>query len=197
MKRISVYCASSEGCHEDYRVAARRVGEILADRGATVVYGGGAVGSMGAVADGALSRGGEVIGVIPHFMVDLEWAHLRVTRLDRVEDMRARKHRMLEGSEGVIALPGGTGTLEELLEVLTLKRLGIYAGPVFLVNTRGYWDAFTRFLDHCVEERFMNTKHAEMWTLVDGPEALPTALDSAPQWPDDAIGFATVPPSSD
>ncbi len=197
MKRISVYCASSEGCDAEYREAARKVGETLAARGITVVYGGGAVGSMGAVADGALSRGGEVIGVIPHFMVDLEWAHSGVTRLDRVEDMRARKHRMLEGSEGVIALPGGTGTLEELLEVLTLKRLGIYSAPVFLVNTRGYWDAFVQFLDHCVSERFMNAKHAEMWTLVDGPDALPAALDAAPSWPDDAIGFATVPPTGD
>lgn len=194
MKRVCVYCASSQGCAPDYHQAAHQLGEVLACHGYTIVYGGGAVGSMGALANGALGMGGEVIGVIPHFMVELEWAHEGVTCIERVDDMRIRKHKMLDGSCATIALPGGSGTLEELFEVLTLKRLGIYRNPIVLVNTRGYFDELTRFLNHCIDERFMNPQHAKMWSVVPGPEEVVEVLTSGPDWPENAVTFAGVPP---
>src|SRR5688572_16651063 len=139
VKTICVYCASSQRCDAAYHAAARRVGEVLVEHGYGIVYGGGAKGSMGAVADGALGRGGKVRGILPRFMQDLEWGHPRLTELRIVEDLRARKHLMLSESHGLVALPGGCGTLEELFEALTLKRLGLYVHPIVLLNTRNYF----------------------------------------------------------
>ncbi|HEY7871286.1 MAG TPA: TIGR00730 family Rossman fold protein, partial [Rudaea sp.] len=114
--RVCVYCASSQMCDADYHAAATRLGELLAADHHTIVYGGGAVGLMGSLANGALSRGGKVIGIIPRFMTEVEWQHPGIENLEVVEDMRERKHRLLTGSDAVVALPGGCGTLEELFE---------------------------------------------------------------------------------
>src|SRR5215470_3689400 len=159
-RAVCVYCASSRSAHPDYRAAARRLGEVLATEGVGIVYGGGAVGSMGALADGALARGGRVIGILPRFMADLEWGHKGLTDLQLVEDLRTRKHMMLTLSQGAIALPGGSGTLEELLEAITLKRLGLYLNPILLVNTRGYFDPLLTVLEHAIAEHFMDERHA-------------------------------------
>ena len=140
-RSVCVYCASSRSAHPDYREAARRLGRVLAQGGVTVVYGGGAVGSMGALADGVLAAGGRIIGVLPQFMAELEWGHPGLTELQLVEDLRTRKHAMLTMSQAAIALPGGSGTLEELLEAITLKRLGLYLNPIVLINTRGFFHA--------------------------------------------------------
>src|SRR4051812_25582772 len=129
MNKICVYCASSRSCAPEYHDAAFRLGGILATAGFTVVYGGGGAGSMGALADGAISRGGRVIGILPRFMQELEWGHKGLSELRLVEDLRIRKHLMLSESQAVVALPGGSGTLEELLETITLKRLGLYLNP--------------------------------------------------------------------
>src|SRR4249920_2119993 len=145
--RICVYAASSPQAAPEFLDAARKLGEILAENQCSIVYGGGSQGLMGAVADGALSRGGQVIGILPKFMADLEWGHPGLTHLDLVEDMRERKHRLLSDSDAVIALPGGCGTLEELSEAITLKRLGLYFNPIVLVNTNGFWDPLIRMLD--------------------------------------------------
>src|SRR4249920_1267950 len=154
--RICVYCASSEHCDRIYHDAATALGRLLAEAGCTIVYGGGAVGLMGSLANGALAAGGDVIGIIPRFMTEVEWQHPGLAALEVVEDMRERKHRLLTGSDAVIALPGGCGTLEELSEAITLKRLGLYFNPIVLVNTRGFWDPLIRLLDDMVRERFMN-----------------------------------------
>jgi uncharacterized protein (TIGR00730 family) len=114
---------------------------------------------MGALADGALSRGGRITGVLPRFMNDLEWGHAGLTELHLVEDMHTRKHRLLSGSYAVVALPGGSGTLEELLEAITLKRLGLYFGPIVLVNTRHFFDPLLQLLASAIEERFMDERH--------------------------------------
>jgi uncharacterized protein (TIGR00730 family) len=167
---VCVYCASSRACHPEYHAAAWRLGELLAEADCSIVYGGGAVGSMGALADGALAKGGRIVGIIPEFMVELEWAHRGVTELRRVEDMRTRKHLMLSQSHAVVALPGGTGTLEELLEAITLKRLGLYLNPIVLVNTRGFYDPLLELLARATSERFMGEQHASMWQVVDHPE---------------------------
>jgi hypothetical protein len=189
---ICVYCASSQRADAAYRDAARRLGAILADRGFSIIYGGGAIGSMGALADGALSRGGKIIGVLPQFMMDLEWGHQMLTELRVVEDMRARKHMMLSESRGLVTLPGGSGTLEELFEALTLKRLGLYVHPIVLVNTRNFFAPLIGLLEHTVSEHFMDARHAKMWQVVDDPEDVPRALESAPAWSEGARDFATV-----
>jgi uncharacterized protein (TIGR00730 family) len=147
---------------------------------------------MGALADGALSKGGRVVGILPRFMADLEWGHAGLTELQLVEDMRTRKHLMLTRSQAAIALPGGSGTLEELMEAITLKRLGLYLGPIVLINTRGYFRSLIELLAHAVEERFMDPRHLEMWQVVAQPEEVPGALEAAPQWTPDARRFASV-----
>jgi uncharacterized protein (TIGR00730 family) len=191
-KTICVYCASSRRCDAVYHDAARRVGEVLAQAGYGIVYGGGASGSMGAVADGALARGGKVRGILPRFMMELEWGHPKLTELRIVEDLRVRKHLMLTDSHGVVALPGGCGTLEELFEALTLKRLGLYVQPIVLLNTRNYFAPLLELLEHAVAEHFMGPRHLEMWQVVDEPEEIPQALATAPPWSEDAREFAAV-----
>jgi uncharacterized protein (TIGR00730 family) len=147
---------------------------------------------MGALADGALSKGGRVIGILPRFMADLEWGHAGLTELELVEDMRIRKHLMLTRSQAAIALPGGSGTLEELLEAITLKRLGLYLNPILLVNTRGFFNRLLDALDHAIEEHFMDERHAQMWEVVSQPEEVPEALRRAPAWGADARSFAAL-----
>ena len=191
-RAVCVYCASSRISHPDYRAAARRLGEVLAGQGVGIIYGGGAVGSMGALADGALGAGGRVIGILPRFMADLEWGHKGLTDLQLVEDLRTRKHLMLTLSQAAIALPGGSGTLEELLEAITLKRLGLYLNPIVLVNTRGFFTPLLEMLARAVEERFMDPRHLKMWQVVAAPEEVPAALASAPAWSADARQFAAV-----
>lgn len=192
VSRVAVYCASSQSCDPAFHEAASKLGRVLAASGITIVYGGGAKGSMGALADGALSSGGRVHGVIPNFMEELEWAHRGLSELKLVDDMRARKQLMLEQSEAVVALPGGCGTLEELLEAITLKRLGIWSGPIVLVNTRGFFDPCLALLERCIAERFMAERHADMWSVVDRPEEVPETIARTPQWPAEARSFASL-----
>lgn len=191
-RTVCVYCASSQAAHPQYREAAYRLGEVLAARRIAVIYGGGARGSMGALADGALSRGGRVIGILPRFMADLEWGHPGLSELRLVEDMRTRKHLMLTEAQAAIALPGGCGTFEELLEALTLKRLGLFLGPIVLVNTRDYFQPLLEMLTRAVEERFMDSRHPQMWQVVARPEEIPDALDRAPAWTAEYRNFAAV-----
>ena len=191
-RAVCVYCASSRTAHADYRLAARRLGEVLAGAGITIVYGGGAAGSMGALADGALEAGGRVIGILPRFMADLEWGHQGLSDLQLVEDLRTRKHLMLTMSQAAIALPGGSGTLEELLEAITLKRLGLYLNPIVLINTRGFFDPLLEVLRRAVAEHFMDTRHLSMWQVVATPDEIPQALASAPGWSAEARSFAAL-----
>jgi uncharacterized protein (TIGR00730 family) len=191
-RAVCVYCASSKTSHPQYREAAHRLGEVLAAEKLTIVYGGGAVGSMGALADGALAAGGRVIGILPRFMSDLEWGHKGLSELQLVEDMRTRKHTMLTLSSAAIALPGGSGTLEELLEAITLKRLGLYLNPILLVNTRGFFTPLLQVLERAVNEHFMDPRHLLMWQVVDSADEVPEALLRAPGWSADARSFAAV-----
>lgn len=191
-RRISVYCASSRKCPGEYHTAARRLGEVLAENGFSIVYGGGASGSMGALADGALSRGGRVIGILPRFMQELEWGHKHLSELHLVDDLRMRKERMLQESQGVVALPGGCGTMEELLEVITLKRLGLYLSPIILVNTRQFFDPLQQLLLSAIAECFMDRRHEDMWQLVPVPDEVPRAIATAPTWSTAAQHFASL-----
>jgi uncharacterized protein (TIGR00730 family) len=194
LHKVCVYCASSESSDAVYLDAARRLGEILAENSITVVYGGGAVGSMGRLAEGALSKQGRVVGIIPRFMQELEWDHKGVTELQVVENMRERKHRMLTGSDAAVALPGGSGTLEELMEAISLKRLGIYLNPIIIVNTRGFYDPLLELLQRCIDERFMDERHGAMWQVAGGPEEVLPAIHAAPKWTHEARQFAAMRP---
>lgn len=189
-KTICVYAASSRSCPAEFHEAARRLGIVLAEHQFSITYGGGAVGLMGALADGALSRGGRVVGVMPRFMDELEWGHRGLTELQLVEDMHTRKQRLLSGSAAVVALPGGCGTLEELLEAITLKRLGLYLGPIVLVNTRRFFDPLQQLLAAAIEERFMEERHRAMWQVVEQPEQVVGALANATPWFPSARKFA-------
>ena len=191
-RAVCVYCASSRESDPKYREAAFELGEVLATSGLDIVYGGGGRGSMGALADGALSKGGRVIGILPRFMADLEWGHPKLTELELVEDLRMRKHLMLARSQGAIALPGGSGTLEELLEAITLKRLGLYLNPIILVNTRNFFDPLIRLLSAAISERFMDARHAEMWEVVSEAQEVPAALKRAAPWDAAARRFAAL-----
>src|SRR5210317_1898145 len=156
VQRVTVYASSSSALADSYYDAAARLGTVLGQAGVTVIYGGGGVGLMGAMANNALAHGASVHGVIPHFLNTVEHGHKNLSRLEVVADMRERKHRMIADSHAVISLPGGSGTFEEVFEVLTLKRLGLFTGPVVLVNTQDYFDRFVAFLEHSVRERFMS-----------------------------------------
>ena len=148
------------------------MGRILAAHEITIVYGGGSLGSMGQLADAALEAGGKVIGVLPRFMDDLEWGNRALTELRIVDDMHERKRVMLELSDAAVALPGGCGTLEELFEAITWKRLGLYFGPVVLVNVNRFFDPCIELLNACVDERFMDEKHRAMWSVAADPESV-------------------------
>ena len=190
--RVCVYCASSQHCDPVYHAAANALGRRLAEAGCTIVYGGGAVGLMGSLANGALEAGGQVVGIIPRFMTEVEWQHPGVASLEIVEDMRERKHRLLTGSDAVVALPGGCGTLEELFEAITLKRLGLYFNPILLLNIRGFYAPLQGFMDSVIAGRFMNPEHAAMWQRVDrAADVLPT-IRATPPWREDARDYAIV-----
>ena len=192
IRSVCVYCASSIRADPGYLQAAERLGRILARNSLAVVYGGGGVGSMGRLADGALAEGGTVIGIIPRFMKELEWFHEGVPELVLVDDLHDRKRALLDRADAVVALPGGSGTLDELLEAISLKRLGVFLGPIVMINTRGFFDPCIELLERCISERFMDRRHRSMWQVVDEPDQVMAALEAAPKWSSDAIGFAAI-----
>jgi uncharacterized protein (TIGR00730 family) len=192
MESVCVYCASSNRSAAIYLDAAARLGRILAENGITIVYGGSSLGSMGRLAEAALEAGGKVIGVLPRFMDDLEWGHRALSELRIVENMHERKRVMLELSGAAIALPGGCGTLEELFEAITWKRLGLYFGPVVVVNVGGFFDPCIELLNRCVDERFMDEKHRAMWSVASDPESVMETLRRAGEWRKDARDFAAL-----
>jgi uncharacterized protein (TIGR00730 family) len=172
LKRICVFAGADAGVRDDYRRAAGAVGEELAGRGIAVVYGGASVGLMGPLADAVLRSGGEVIGVIPRALLEREVAHRGLSELRIVESMHERKALMGELSDAFLALPGGLGTLEELLEVATWKQLGLHAKPVGLLNVRGYYDRLDAMLDHAVAEGLLKPEHRQIMLIDSDLESL-------------------------
>lgn len=169
LKRICVFCGSSVGVRPAYRQAAQQLGELLAERGIGVVFGGGCIGLMGIVADAALSKGGEVIGVIPESLVRREVGHRGVTKLHVVETMHQRKALMADLSDAFIALPGGYGTLEEFCEAVTWSQLGIQQKPCGLLNIDKYWDGLLAVLDHAVDEGFVRPENSQLVLVAQTP----------------------------
>ena len=172
MARICVFCGSSPGADPRFLAAAREMGRALAARGLGLVYGGGSVGLMGAVADAALEAGAEVVGVIPQVLQIRELAHERLTTLHVVGSMHERKALMAELSDGFVALPGGMGTLEELAEVLTWAQLGLHARPCGLLDVAGYYDPLVAFFDRAVEAGFLRREHRRILLTGTTPAAL-------------------------
>lgn len=168
MKSISVFCGSSSGRDPKYSEFAAQAGALIAKRGCRVVYGGSHLGLMGAVAEGALQNGGEVVGVLPKFMSNREIAHPGLTELIMVESMHERKLRMHDLSDGVIALPGGFGTFEELFEMLTWAQLGLHTKPIGLLNMDGFYDNLIKMMDHMNEEGFLRPQFRRL--VLDKPE---------------------------
>jgi uncharacterized protein (TIGR00730 family) len=183
MKAVCVYCGSSDKIAGVYVDAAWRMGLSIAQKGFHLVYGAGSTGLMGAVADGALEAGGEVIGVIPEIFNTPQLAHQGISRFEVVKDMHARKARIVEISDGFIALPGGFGTLEELFEILTWAQIGLHAKPIGLLNTNGYYDALLTFFEQIEKEGFMYAEHQSLYLCASEPEEL-LALMTGYQPPD-------------
>ena len=174
--RICVFCGSSLGFQSGYRKAAEQFGALLADEGIGLVYGGASVGLMGAAADAALERGGEVIGVIPRSIAEHEIAHSGLSALHVVGSMHERKALMAELSDAFVALPGGIGTLEELFEVWTWAQLGLHMKPCGLLNVMGFYDGLSAFLARVVDEGFLRAQHREMLMVAEEPHTLLAAI---------------------
>ncbi|WP_420140489.1 TIGR00730 family Rossman fold protein [Sphingomonas sp.] len=172
MKRLAVYCGSATPADPRYVDNARAVGAALAARGIGVVYGGGRLGLMGAVADGALAAGGAVIGIIPRALVDLEVAHRGLTELHVVDTMHQRKQAFTDLSDGFVTLPGGTGTMDELWEAMSWAQLGYHAKPVGLLNVAGFYDGLLRFVETMAETGFLRPQHRDLLIADDDLDAL-------------------------
>lgn len=187
LRRICVYCGSGMGGHEEYADAARALGRALVERGVGLVFGGGRIGMMGVLAEAVLQRGGEVIGVIPQDLMDKGLGLTTVTSLRVVETMHARKAMMADLADGFIAMPGGFGTAEEFFEALTWAQLGLHTKPCGLLNVKGYFDHLIRFIDHAVEQEFIDSAHRALLLVDDSPEAL---LDKLASWKAPAVDKA-------
>lgn len=176
LRRVAVYCGSNSGAHPDYVAAAEALGALLVERGLGLVYGGARVGTMGAIADAVLARGGEVIGVIPRGLVDLEVAHQGLSELIVVNTLHERKAQMTAGADASITLPGGFGSHDELFEALTWLQLGVHDSPVGLLNVRGYYDGLVAHLDHAVREGFLRPEVRALLHVEQDAAALLDAL---------------------
>ncbi len=190
--RICVYCASSNKVDKAYFDATQKLAEDIAARGITLVYGGGSAGLMGCLANTVLKNKGQAIGILPRFMEKVEWGHKGLTQLTLVKDMHERKKLLIKDVDAVVALPGGCGTLEELMEVITLKRLGKFTKPIIILNTNGFYDHLKLLLEKMIHEHFMRSEHIEIWQFVDQPEDIIPAIENAPKWDSSAIKFAAV-----
>lgn len=192
MKTVCVYCASSTKIGPAYTEAARCLGTLLGSRGIRVVNGAGNMGLMGTVSDAALAAGGRVTGVIPRFMVEQRWHHTGLSELIVTEDMHERKRTMLRLADAVIALPGGCGTLEELLEAITWKQLGLYLNPIVILNLKGYYDPLLAMFDRAIGEHFMGVRHAGLWQVARSPQEAVELATSLPRWDASIRKFAAL-----
>jgi len=189
---ICIFAASSSKIDKAYIEAASQLGELIASRGHNIVYGGGGIGLMGAVADAAMKKGTKIIGVIPAFMHDNGWGHDALDEIIITEDMGSRKKKMFSMSEAIIALPGGIGTLEELTEAITMKQLGLFRGPLVMLNTREFYSPFIAFLESLIEKDFMRKIHKNIWMVADTPGEAVDAISSYRNWHDDPVRIARI-----
>ncbi|WP_279104199.1 TIGR00730 family Rossman fold protein [Bacteroides acidifaciens] len=189
---VCVYSASSTKIDAVYFQAAEALGRLLAEHRIRLINGAGNLGLMRSVADAVLKSGGEVTGVIPHFMVEQNWHHTGLTELIEVESMHERKQKMANLSDGIIALPGGCGTLEELLEIITWKQLGLYLNPIIVLNVNGFFDPLLEMFEKAIEENFMRQQHRDIWKVARTPEEAVELLYETPVWDVSIRKFAAI-----
>lgn len=192
IKSVCVYCASSTKIDEAYFEAAKQLGELLAEKNIRIINGAGCQGLMAAVSDSALEAGGKVTGVIPHFMVEQGWNHTGLTQTIETETMHERKNLMAEMSDAVITLPGGCGTLEELLEIITWKQLGLYLKPIVILNINGYFNSLIEMLEKAIEQNFMRPEHEKLWDVANTPGEAVELLFKIPMWNKEFRKFAAI-----
>ena len=192
MKKVCVFAASSSRIDGEYEKEAYELGRLFAGEGIEIVYGGGGIGLMGVIANSVMENGGKVTGVIPGFMVSEGWGHPNVKDMIVTADMGERKKMMMEKAEAVVALPGGIGTLEELTEAITLKQLGIFRGPVIILNTLDYYRSLLEFLEHMVKGSFLRFEHRGMWEVVNSPAEVINALNNYQGWHEDPRQIARI-----
>ena len=189
---VCVYSASSTKIASVYFEAAEKLGSLLAKQHIRLINGAGSIGLMRSVADAVLENGGEVTGVIPHFMVEQNWHHTGLTELIEVTSMHERKQKMANLSDGIIALPGGCGTLAELLEIITWKQLGLYLNPIIILNVNGFFDPLLEMLERAIEENFMRRQHGDIWKVARTPEEAVELLQTTPVWDASIRKFAAI-----
>jgi hypothetical protein len=189
---VCVFASSSSRIDNDYATAASKLGLLLAQAKIDVVYGGGGIGLMGRLADAVLENGGKITGVIPSFMKDEGWDHSSVSEMIITSDMGERKKRMFELAEAIVALPGGVGTLEELSEAMTLKQLGLYKGPIIILNTLNFYKSFIDFLEHMVSGNFLRYEHKGMWEIASTVEEAMSLLGKREGWHHDPRSIAKI-----
>jgi uncharacterized protein (TIGR00730 family) len=189
---ICVFASSSSRINDEYASAASCLGLLLAQAKIDVVYGGGGIGLMGKLADSVLKNGGKITGVIPSFMKDEGWDHSDVKEMILTADMGERKKKMFGLADGVIALPGGVGTLEELTEAITLKQLGLFRGPIIILNTLNFYQSLIDFLEQMVTGHFLRYEHKNMWHIADTPEEVMIYLSKKDVWLNDPRSIAKI-----
>lgn len=189
---VCVFAASSSRIDSVYSDAASELGTLLAESGMTIIYGGGGIGLMGKLADAALEKGGSITGVIPAFMKAEGWGHALVNDMIVTDDMGERKKWMFDRADAVVALPGGIGTLEELTEAITLKQLGLYKGPIIILNTAGFYKSLIDFLEQLISGHFLRLEHKEIWEIVNTPFEVLKALTNYKGWLDDPRTIARI-----
>ena len=192
IKNVCVYSASSTKIAKEYFDAAEKLGRLLAEKRINLINGAGCIGLMAATSDAALAAGGTVTGVIPHFMVEQGWHHTGLTQLVEVESMHQRKKTMANLSDAIIALPGGCGTLEELLEIITWKQLGLYLNPIVILNVKNYFDPLLDMLRQAVDENFMRTQHGAIWHVAQTPQEAVELIYTTPLWDASIRKFAAI-----
>ena len=192
IKNVCVYSASSTKIDQAYFEAARQLGQLLAEKHINLINGAGGIGLMAASSDAVLAAGGTVTGIIPRFMVEENWHHKGLTQLIETETMHERKQLMAEMSDGVIALPGGCGTMEELLEVITWKQLGLYLNPVIILNINGFYDPLLEMLERAIAGNFMRREHGKIWEVAHTPQEAIDFLYSTPCWNKEIRKFAAI-----
>lgn len=192
IKRICVFCSSSAKVDKIYFEATEKLANIFVENSIEVLFGGGSSGLMGKLADTIIQKGGKILGIMPEFIREIQWAHTDVTELYFTDTMHERKKLLLENIDALVTLPGGSGTLEELLEAITLKRLGKFTRPIIILNTNNFFDPLKQLLEKCIQENFMMERHREMWVFVNEPDQVMEAIDTSCPWNSSSINFATV-----
>ena len=187
-----MYSASSTQIDPVYFQAADTLGRLLAQKGINLINGAGCLGLMSRISDAVLAAGGTVTGIIPHFMVEQNWHHKGLTRLIETETMHERKQMMADLSDGIIALPGGCGTMEELLEIITWKQLGLYLKPIVILNINGFYDPLLDMLEKAIRQNFMRRQHGTIWQVARTPEEAVSLLYTIPLWNKDIRKFVAI-----